>query len=317
MTGRAPLLTAAALAALLALPAQALDLTLPGAQITATDETPAGSVRLPDRPWSEDVAPPQAEGAITRTVYRSPQGTRTTLQLLTPFREQLEAEGYETVFTCADRACGGFDFRFQLDLIGEPDMHVDLGDYRYLLMRRDGPAPQTVAVVTSRATNNGYAQVITVGPARAADAGPLPATESGPIATAPAVDIADEGALASALTTRGHVILSDLAFPSGSATLPPLGVASLDALALWMTRNAGARVALVGHTDSVGNADANRALSRARAEAVRERLISVYGIAPGRIEADGVGYLSPIAPNTSDEGRARNRRVEAVLLTLE
>ncbi len=74
------------------------------------------------------------------------------------------------------------------------------------------------------------------------------------------------------------------------------------------------RIMLVGHTDSVGGLDPNIALSRDRAASVRQRLIDAYGVAPNRLEAQGMGYLAPIASNLTAQGRETNRRVEAVLL---
>ena len=70
----------------------------------------------------------------------------------------------------------------------------------------------------------------------------------------------------------------------------------------------------MGHTDNVGSLDANIALSRSRAEAVRARLIEAHGVDGARIEARGIGYLAPAAANDTAEGRETNRRVEAVLL---
>ena len=113
------------------------------------------------------------------------------------------------------------------------------------------------------------------------------------------------------------MVLSDLDFESGSATLGDDGIASLTMLAEWLSATPNARIALVGHTDSVGSADGNRALSQRRAETVRARLIFEGDIEPSRIEAAGVGYLAPVAPNTTEDGRAMNRRVEAILLSIE
>jgi OOP family OmpA-OmpF porin len=74
------------------------------------------------------------------------------------------------------------------------------------------------------------------------------------------------------------------------------------------------RVALVGHTDATGSLDANIALSRKRAASVKDRLVRAYGIAVSRLDAEGMGYLAPIASNLTQAGRDANRRVEAVLL---
>ena len=69
---------------------------------------------------------------------------------------------------------------------------------------------------------------------------------------------------------------------------------------------------VVGHTDNVGSLDYNMTLSKQRAIAVERALVGDYGIAQTRLEAWGVGYLSPVASNQSEDGRALNRRVELV-----
>ena len=73
----------------------------------------------------------------------------------------------------------------------------------------------------------------------------------------------------------------------------------------------------MGHTDTVGGLEANVALSRRRAASVRDRLIERHGVPAEQLEAHGTGYLAPVAPNTTAEGREANRRVEAVLLETE
>ncbi len=116
---------------------------------------------------------------------------------------------------------------------------------------------------------------------------------------------------------HGHVILPGLQFKSGSSDLDEGGDAALGELATFLKSNATLRVALVGHTDTVGGLDANIALSKRRAGSVLEKLVSDYGVPRSQLDAEGMGYLSPIAPNLSQEGREINRRVEAVLLNSE
>jgi len=72
------------------------------------------------------------------------------------------------------------------------------------------------------------------------------------------------------------------------------------------------KVFIVGHTDDQGEFEANLALSQKRAQAVADTLASKYGIAANRMTARGVANLAPVASNGSDEGRAKNRRVELV-----
>jgi len=108
---------------------------------------------------------------------------------------------------------------------------------------------------------------------------------------------------------RGRVILRGVNFMFGSAVLTGDSYAILDRVYESLVEWPEIRIEIRGHTDSVGSALANRMLSRKRAEAVRDYLIS-KGIAPDRLKAEGMGEDEPIAENTTAEGRAMNRRVE-------
>ena len=83
---------------------------------------------------------------------------------------------------------------------------------------------------------------------------------------------------------------------------------------MWelLKEDPGLKIYVVGHTDSVGKLDYNMNLSRKRAEAVVEVLVSKHGISSGRLKPHGVGPLVPASSNRSDDGRALNRRVELV-----
>lgn len=292
----------------MAAPVLAQDLAPQGGTLTRFDLSEAGSVRLPDAPWSQGVIVAETEGNIRRAAYRLPDASRTTLQILVPLRSQLEDQGFVQVFSCADAACGGFDFRFQLDLLPEPDMHVDLGDFRYVLMRRDTGEPHSVAIVTSRTSSAGFVHITEVGTA---------------ILEAPAVENAIAEALGqpipnatSDLADTGREVLGDLVFAVGSASLGDGPFQSLDRLAEWLDENPSARVVLVGHTDAVGSLAANVGLSERRAAAVAARLVEL-GVNRGQLQSAGAGYLAPLKSNLTEEGRAANRRVEVVLLSLK
>jgi outer membrane protein OmpA-like peptidoglycan-associated protein len=69
---------------------------------------------------------------------------------------------------------------------------------------------------------------------------------------------------------------------------------------------------IVGHTDDVGTAEFNRDLSERRANAVVQALVSRHQIASSRLLASGAGLTQPVASNKTEEGRAKNRRVELV-----
>lgn len=87
---------------------------------------------------------------------------------------------------------------------------------------------------------------------------------------------------------------------------------ALAEIAKLLAANPGLKLHVVGHTDSVGTVEANLKLSQARAEAVVQELVTRYHVAAARLRGHGVSSLAPVAPNDSDEGRAKNRRVELV-----
>lgn len=106
-------------------------------------------------------------------------------------------------------------------------------------------------------------------------------------------------------------VLEGILFDSGAATIADESFPRLDRLVEYMTHRTSVRIRIVGHTDNVGNPRTNLALSTSRAEAVRAYVIS-HGIDEARIEATGLGDAEPVAPNDTDDGRARNRRIEAI-----
>ncbi len=105
-------------------------------------------------------------------------------------------------------------------------------------------------------------------------------------------------------------ILTGVNFDTGKATIRPDSFRQLDTVVDFMAHKPDARIEISGHTDNVGNAAANKALSEKRAQACRNYIVS-KGIDKKRLDAVGFGDERPIAPNDADEGRQRNRRIEA------
>lgn len=301
----------AVLVALWAGMAPAQDLPLPeGAERTAEVIHPADTVHLPQGVLAEGAVPQlRLDGRVTSRAWRLPDRGQGTLARMAPLRDALQKAGWEVLFTCASDGCGGFGFRFAVPVLPAPAMFVNLFDYRYLLARRGGgAAAEHVMLFVSRAGERGYVQLTHVGPAGDLATAPEAVAPVQVTPQAPAETLADR------LRQAGHVVIAGLDFASGDAVLGPGPHPDLEALAAFLANNPEARIALVGHTDTVGALDANIALSQARAEAVRARLMADHGGEGARIEARGVGYLAPIAANATPEGRETNRRVEAVLL---
>jgi len=107
-------------------------------------------------------------------------------------------------------------------------------------------------------------------------------------------------------------------FPSGSDRLTPEGRALLDAIATPLAGTANF-IRIEGHTDNIpistGRFPSNWELSTARATAVVAHLLDKFGLTPGRLSAAGYAEFRPIAPNDSEEGRARNRRIDIIVLS--
>ena len=292
----------ALVAGLTAIPAFAQDLTLPASARQISDRTsPVDSYDLPTGPYADGTVPARTvEGRVERFTWRLQAGSSTTMQLLAPLRDQIKEQGYSVLFECEARTCGGFDFRFGTEVVPTPDMYVAIQDFRFLSATK---GDVVLSLLVSRNPPDGYIQLIRVAPAHQPDPGPL-------VVEQPVV----QGGLLDEFQQTGHVILDDLSFRTGEVALGDGPFASLVLLAGFLAQNPDTRLALVGHTDDTGALQTNIAVSRQRAEAVRARLIEAHGVAADRIEAQGVGYLSPITSNATPEGRDLNRRVEAVLL---
>lgn len=121
----------------------------------------------------------------------------------------------------------------------------------------------------------------------------------------------DARALGQGLQAQGKVALYGLLFDTGKSELKPESQGQLDEMVAVLKAQPALKVLIVGHTDNVGAIEANLALSQARAQAVVAAL-SKAGVAPARLQARGVANFAPLAANTSEDGRARNRRVEMV-----
>ncbi|MEK6806108.1 MAG: OmpA family protein [Pseudomonadota bacterium] len=109
------------------------------------------------------------------------------------------------------------------------------------------------------------------------------------------------------------LVLENVAFATGSAKLTGAGITALNSVADSLKAHPSLIVEVGGHTDSTGGAPFNIKLSQKRANAVRDHLIS-QGVAAARLTAEGYGLTQPVADNKTDEGRARNRRVEFKIL---
>jgi len=122
---------------------------------------------------------------------------------------------------------------------------------------------------------------------------------------------ANAAAMQTGLSQTGHVEVPGIFFDTGKSEVKPESEAALKEIAKLLATEPALKVWVVGHTDNTGLEDANIALSQARAAAVVKSLIQM-GVAAARLAPHGAGPYAPVAENKTEEGRAKNRRVELV-----
>ena len=124
--------------------------------------------------------------------------------------------------------------------------------------------------------------------------------------------VADAKAMRNDLMETGKTIVHGVYFDTGSATVKPESEPALDEMVKLLKGSPELKVYVVGHTDNVGGPESNLKLSSDRAASV-VRALTARGISASRLKFAGVGSYSPVASNNTDEGRAKNRRVEFVV----
>ena len=123
--------------------------------------------------------------------------------------------------------------------------------------------------------------------------------------------VADAAAMGKDIAATGKVVIYGIYFDTGSAVIKPESEAALIQIVKLMQNRPALKMYVVGHTDNVGTLELNLKLSADRADAVVKAIVG-RGIAAGRLKAAGVASYCPVASNSSEPGRAQNRRVELV-----
>ena len=126
------------------------------------------------------------------------------------------------------------------------------------------------------------------------------------------VIVANADVIGNDIKSTGHATVYGIYFDTGKSEVKSESQAALQEVAKLLSSDQGLKLLVVGHTDSVGQLEANMKLSQARAEAVVQALTRSYGVAATRLKAQGAGPIAPVATNRTEEGRAKNRRVELV-----
>ncbi|MFO8090253.1 MAG: DUF4892 domain-containing protein, partial [Desulfatiglandaceae bacterium] len=245
-------------------------------------------------------------GKVTRIQYKAPEG-RSTLEIYHNYETALKDAGFEILFSGTQRELGWFWTRklYLRDLnplTFEGNMAVSDDDFRYLSAKLDRRQEDAGTVYISLCVALGSTAD---SPGIQVDVIEMKPMEKGKVKT-------DSGALAEEIHSTGVASIHDLYFDTGKAEIKPESKPALEEIAKFLEQEAELRLYVVGHTDGRGDFDYNMTLSKRRAEAVVETLVSDYGINRERLRPYGVGPLAPTATNETEEGRTKNRRVELV-----
>ncbi|GLK77229.1 OmpA/MotB domain-containing protein [Methylopila jiangsuensis] len=270
------------------------------------------------------------EGARTRLVYVLPED-RSPLEALRNYQDEVEAAGGEVLFACkgadgcggdSTRAAsgGGGDMSFMMYFVTSEDLKDEafsngscalnsgIGDQRFFAARlptADGDAHVTVHTfqmhdtLYCKALNGRTIALVHVIEPKGRDR---------KMVTVKAED------MAKSIDKTGRVALYGVFFDTDKAELKPASEPTLKEIAALLKGDPKLAALIVGHTDNQGGFDYNMDLSKRRAEAVVKALAASHGVDPKRLRAAGAGMIAPAAPNDSEDGRAKNRRVEVVRL---
>lgn len=124
--------------------------------------------------------------------------------------------------------------------------------------------------------------------------------------------VANADAFANSLKTTGHIAVEGIYFDTAKSELKPESSAAITEVAKLVKGDPSLKLYVVGHTDNAGALEGNMKLAQDRAQSVVQALVKSHGIEAARLKAYGSGPYAPVASNDTEEGRAKNRRVELV-----
>lgn len=267
----------------------------------------------------------KAQGRVTRSVYIAPAG-RSSLEVTTNFVDALTAKGFAPVFRCAGDACGEsfqiLKYRWdkpETHVLGEgyeslrttflkTEMFAAMTDIRYALYKKPAPEGDSyVAIYGAQhsGTSNGYQRALS------GRVGVLVEIVE-PRAMDRKMVVVSAAEIGGKVASEGKAVFYGIEFDFDKADIKPESEPQLGEMAKYLQANPKTQVFVIGHTDNQGTLDYNLGLSSRRADAVVKALAGKFRIDPKRLTPRGLGPLAPVATNRTDDGRAKNRRVELV-----
>jgi OOP family OmpA-OmpF porin len=280
------------------------------ADYTVTDYDTYALVTAPAKEFRDPLTVKEVHGKITTIVYTADSTQDSVVQVYENYRSALEKAGFKSIFQCANKSCGD---SFVQKLMGDSPRrdqyhHLypnDIGansDYRLLtasLTHKNQPVYITLVVNKPNYNDKPVVVALDIVEGKNLKLGEVTITPD---------------ALANSIQDLGKAVLTGIFFDTDKASLKPQSAKALKVIADYLKANPKNIVYIVGHTDNTGGYEHNLELSRNRAEAVVDTLVKDYSVEKSRLKAVGIGEVSPATSNGGDAGRARNRRVEMVLM---
>lgn len=229
------------------------------------------------------------QGKVTGLIYANPK-KRSVAEIYQNYAQALADAGFELLYTCGDKDCG------------KPGPEDPLLGYRWACFEQRHATGKLV-----RPEGDIY---VNLHVCKGTDKTFLGIVESKPMETG--MVKVDADALADEIDRTGHASIYGIYFDTDKADVKAESEPALGEIARLLTSRPDLKLYVVGHTDSVGSFDYNKDLSIRRARAVVDILTGKYGIVKSRLRGEGVGPLAPVLANSTDGGRAKNRRVELV-----
>jgi OmpA-OmpF porin, OOP family len=267
----------------------------------------------------------ELEGRRQHYVYLIPEGT-SPLAVIRNYQNQAKSKGGKTLYECQGKECGGGQSYVNWGGGGSQSIAMTIWPQSKILNANKSPEGCAMRgkLVEQRFTaleisaSQAHATVLAYTVEVPGDCKNfsgrtfvmVDTVESKAMAQNMETPTAED--MVASISTSGRVALYGIQFDSNKAEVKAESKTTMDEIGKLLAANRSLKLLVVGHTDNVGGFAPNLELSKKRAEAVVAQLVAQYKVDPRRLQSFGVSYASPVASNTDDAGRAKNRRVELV-----
>jgi outer membrane protein OmpA-like peptidoglycan-associated protein len=264
------------------------------------------------------------EGKLTRLTYRVPPG-RSAVEVIRNYESELEKAGFTVLYEGAGADLGNKVSKVNFaDAAGYNGIRIgDVPTLRDIVQLGEHP-DRFLAATLDRPEGSVHVALYGVTASPYAVSGLALGNVLEPGQVVVQVDIIEQAPMeakmvtvsasemASSIATQGSVALYGILFDTNSAEVKAESMPTLQNMATLLKDQPALKLLVVGHTDNVGTFDFNMDLSKRRAASVVQMLAAQHGIDQSRLTPVGVSFASPVASNKSEQGRAKNRRVQLV-----